>query len=441
MRHVLFFNVGGRGYTAYAGGLKEGLQEQPLWVVTPAVSSSMIKAKRQVHDALNEQRLPVSMAFCHDEGANPIVAYGCLFPRLKDDKGREGLVFLHAIELNDPSELAPTVDVILQRLAPDALKRMNVYIGSMAIAPEQPRELGQRVCERVEKLIRERLATWSTPRVEATDLGVVVHDCLDGGPWAWRVFSYALTGAPPGWSVFDTMEGNVPRTSRTPSARVVALASDMIRRVAHVSTGHVEAFAVDSFKNETTDFQSSIEDGFDDTALGQPASTTPYRGAIETPAPPTSRGFKPWRWLLVGLLAGVGVWSGLAYLRDRNAPLSDPSTAPVEGGVSPGRVLVVDASLDDGPSSVRASMQDVPRDAPDAGSSRDIGPDRIVTTAPRRNQSGQGSSHGRTGGHASRDSGSDRVIPVFLPATETAPQQEHVPPVNPPDEHDTSIQP
>lgn len=338
MRHVLFFNVGGRGYTAYAGGAKESLHEQDLWVSTPHVSESMVKAKRHVYDALSESKLPVSMAFRHDEGALPVVAYGCIFPKLKDDKGREGLIFLHAIELNDPAELAAAVDVILQRLGPDALRRMNDRLGRMALAPDQPRELGQRVCARVEELIGDRFATWTPPDVRTNDLGMIVHDCIDGASWAWRVFAYALTGASPGWSVYDVIEGHVPRTCRNPSLSMVAQASDVIRNVANSSLDRVVAQDSGAFVGASGGLQPFTEDGFDLTSTGR---STPMP-VLEAPAEQArGRRFKPW-WLVAVLLVGGVVLAFVVYPRD-SEPTPGRVTPEVEGGAGTQVDAVVDA--------------------------------------------------------------------------------------------------
>lgn len=219
MRHVIRMNVRGRGYTLYSGGSSTSYNEHPLDVQSPGIPNSYISAQKRI-DGLLRGSLHRPYISISNLGTSslPLVVYGCNFP-IKDEHGRLGLSFIHAIQDNTfPS--ANIVMSIARFLNPGTMDEISEYLASVAQGSVKPETFIRLVTDSfssTQRIPKQPLEEYATP------IRSITHDCV-GTVLAWAAMSASHSTTAPPWEIYDKYsnqdrEGLLSTVSTAPSAR------------------------------------------------------------------------------------------------------------------------------------------------------------------------------------------------------------------------------
>lgn len=132
MRHVFRLNVFGKGYTLLVQAESGYYEELRLGVHSDALPGNYLPAQERIDSILETQ---VSRwHFCASRAlplSRPVLAYGCLLS-MEDDKGRKGISFIHAVEIDSMSAAESVLQVICQKLLPENMGEIAWSIGGLA---------------------------------------------------------------------------------------------------------------------------------------------------------------------------------------------------------------------------------------------------------------------------------------------------------------------
>ena len=125
LHHLLRVNVCGYGYRLYSGRLPFEFTAEPFDVASDRVPRSFLAAQSRLDTVLQTGTLTWSMAFRHDSQETcPLVAYGTLIDS-PDDKGRRGISFVHAFEVDSEYLLYEYVTAVAKLLSGSSGFRMG----------------------------------------------------------------------------------------------------------------------------------------------------------------------------------------------------------------------------------------------------------------------------------------------------------------------------
>lgn len=322
-RHLILVNVARHGYTLYAGGAADGLTAQPLGAESAAVPRAMLDAHRDLRAFLEGGAEVRTVLIGCDAGARPVVAYGCRFAEVADDRGRKGIVLLHAVQFDDVHLVPAYVEAALLRLGPRQMPRIAQGVARCAEhgLPEHfvallVRKLEEHA-ERVGPSVPE-----GGPRLA---LAAVAHDVLGGDAIAWTTLASVAVSRTSPWRAMDIRSADGVQTCLQPSLGDTAAASEILRQSTALLLG------------ADLDAPSAGPSGVEDFDEESPAPASP---SIEPSAPAPQKSSRR-------LLAVVGTLTMLAIITAAllHRPTSTGSgAAPVVHGVDAGAPLqLVDA--------------------------------------------------------------------------------------------------
>lgn len=381
MRHVIQLNVAGHGYSTYAGAPREGFKEQPLGIATPSVPSSVIDASAALDATVRHCRDGVSVTMRHDVGRKPVLAYGCFFPAACDEKGRPGLVLVHAVELDGIEALAPTLGAAIESLSDESLVALEASVARVALDPEGLDALLERISAEVVRRSPTVTPPMLTLGAEASDLVAVEHDCRGAAALAWLLFAHAMSPRAQGWVIADVEEDGRTFTR----VRGMASAAGRVLRGSELLQGSVREYlqrGIPLLLPEETATQresQGLTTTLEAPTRPAPVATPPVREAL-----PPDAGARRVSWGA----AGVGVALGaLTFLGLRGVSAVPPSAGR---GCDAGVLVAArgpgcDASAVEAATTAAAGREDAPAAVVDAWVALDAGGDDVLPRdAPRR---------------------------------------------------------
>lgn len=194
MIHFVRANIRGQGYTV----LDSRTAGAP-----PALPRGFLQARERLDAFLDGPGEPVAVTFNHD-GEGALVGYACRIDA-RDEFGRRGLIFVHAVLLDDERDLPRAVAAVLGLLAPAGIAWITQSCEAAAggtLAPDA--WIGQLEHRFVQSF--ERLGRVPRPRASAAErcgVGAIEHDFAGCSAMAWLYLARQQAGARPPWEVFD----------------------------------------------------------------------------------------------------------------------------------------------------------------------------------------------------------------------------------------------
>lgn len=227
MRHVILMNLKGHGYSTWAGDPAQGFEVQPLGIATERVSPTMLEVTSELNESVRGLGFRLTLSMRHADDGRPVVAFGCIVPGARDDLGRDGIVFVHGIELESPNALRACVRGMVEFLSASRLQQLLAGVAQAAVDDKSPADF----ITGYSRALQQRMARHPMARTGASvrsDLGAIEHDCAGGGTVAWLAAAHARDGASGVWSVRDVQDGKTVRTVLTPGGDGVVLASALL---------------------------------------------------------------------------------------------------------------------------------------------------------------------------------------------------------------------
>ncbi len=224
IRHVFVINLAGRGYSTFAGGPAMGFEEQPMGVVTARVSETTLSVIEGLDDAARVAPSRRSLAACRDRRGAIVVALGAHLAEARDEKGRGGLVFLHALELGVGDDLPDVVTALLTATA--AFPRLDHELAALASCTDDPLPLLMSLAAEVER--RASLSPTRTPHPATRPIARVEHDLVGAPVVAWMALALRGAAFEAPWRLRDRYDPGGAWTTLEPAAGDAVRASSLL---------------------------------------------------------------------------------------------------------------------------------------------------------------------------------------------------------------------
>lgn len=204
MRHVVSINLAEVGYATLAGDPSKGFAAQPIGIATSEVSEAILAAFSHLDDELRRRASGTAVRFEHPSAGTPYVCLGASFPHAKDQFGRQGLSFLHALECDDIAQLPHAALAVLQALSTVDLDRLAQEIARVAIERDESHAFLTSWCDAMEGRVRRSPLPEQPTRLKV--VGTVEHDVTGARSIANLALVLGRIGQPAGWCVLERFE-------------------------------------------------------------------------------------------------------------------------------------------------------------------------------------------------------------------------------------------
>lgn len=211
MRHVLRLNVAEQGYSLYSAD-RRGLRAEPLDIASETVPRDYLGAQRRLDAFFASSEGPWSMTFRSMDDGGCVVAYGCKIADV-DQRGRRGLVLVHAILLESPRELTACVLGLLTLLSPTRVGLVTQAIADVAQGRLGVQKVLEWLIQEVDLCVSQARALPSTGSTRG-EISEIVHDCAGAAPLAWLAFASQQSTARHPWEVYDALSSQGEPSSR-----------------------------------------------------------------------------------------------------------------------------------------------------------------------------------------------------------------------------------
>jgi hypothetical protein len=232
-RHLIQLNISGRGYTLFAGDLAGGFEAQSDGLSSEGVSRALRTSHEDLSGSLRTAGDARSLTMRFGEGERPVVAYGCRFANIADDKGRKGIVMLHAVELDDAAMIPACVGAILQNLGPEPFQQLARRVEAIASTDRPPQGFIKLIATTTEQRA-EKIGVPPAGDAPPRQLASIVHDVPEGAAFAWTVLARSVYTRPPPWRVVDELSPRGVRSRVEPPLGEDVRMSDLLHQAATV---------------------------------------------------------------------------------------------------------------------------------------------------------------------------------------------------------------
>lgn len=348
MRHVLVVNVAGHGYATFAGDPSTSFEMQPSGIATAKVSEAVVTVCNEVDEVVRASPTLVTLVARRDETGATVLALGGHFPNARDEKGREGLIFIHALEFNASAALPRVVGALFRCISPTAFQRLSDEVARVAVQSGAARGFLQSRSQEIEQQINVSTVAESAAGLR---IGAIEHDLPGGQVVAWTAFALASSRLEGPWQINDRFDGDRSVTVMTPTGGGQEKASDLFHEGLHrvlEARGYLAAprgFADASDTRVDAPGGSPGRGGFGDSTVmsngplgANEADATIVTTAINVRVEPPSR--TPWMLVFAAVLAVVGA---LVVPRLLSSGPERPHSQPSVHGQTIGEVRSPDA--------------------------------------------------------------------------------------------------
>lgn len=204
MHHVVSINLAEVGYATLAGDSSKSFEAQPIGIATPQVSEAVLAAFSHLDDELRRRTSGTAVCFEHPSVGAPFVCLGASFPHAKDQFGREGLSFLHAVVCDDVAQLPHAALAVLQALGTTELERLAGAIARVAVERDEGNTFLAAWCDAMEGRVRRSPLPEQPARLKV--VGTVEHDITGARSIANLALVLGRIGQPAGWCVRERFE-------------------------------------------------------------------------------------------------------------------------------------------------------------------------------------------------------------------------------------------
>lgn len=204
-KHFIKLNICSKGYCLY---IKENnkFQEHDLNVHNEYVPYNYISIQNHIEKILLSFKLPVSLSFNFDNSTNKLMVGFGLFLNIADDMGREGIVYIHAVEINGINHLYSIVLHFIKVLSPTSIKEFYFKkLYELANEGTNVSSILNNLCNKLEenKFVQKNESIFLKMN---HDFSKIIHDCAGGSSIAWLTFAELLNNKKIKWEVFDDIE-------------------------------------------------------------------------------------------------------------------------------------------------------------------------------------------------------------------------------------------
>lgn len=231
-QHIFKLNTSGHGYLRFTGDPESGFRQRSFSNETNEVPRSYGSAERRLEEFLEKRKSPWSLTFRHDSGDLPLVAYGG-FLEAPDERGRNGIYYIHGMQINDVGLLVPSVASIVALLSMNEVEQLVGAVEAVAIGKSEAQEVLKKISTRVESLIgraREEAARDAGP--SSNCITSIEHDCAGASSTAWLTFAYQQSTAISPWEVYDALNSSGDIGSYSTGSPQETVAASSIQRQA-----------------------------------------------------------------------------------------------------------------------------------------------------------------------------------------------------------------
>jgi hypothetical protein len=201
MRHTFRFNVAGKGYVLVSGEeLSDGYREFPLDRVSQGISQNYLQAQKRIDTVIakeNISRWYLSIANLY-ANEKPTIAYGCLL-LTEDDQGRQGINFIHAVEVPDDLRIDEVLICIIKLLSQENIKEISKALSDLA-----------KGFTSIDYVVDFLTSHFIDPQYYSVDLfddqntviHKIEHDCGGSAP-AWLAMTISHLNIPLPWEIYE----------------------------------------------------------------------------------------------------------------------------------------------------------------------------------------------------------------------------------------------
>lgn len=205
MRHTFRLNVYGKGYTLFSGQPSQ-YKEFPLDIASQGIPRNYMCAQKRIDAMLKTQILRWHFSISNlYNNEFPVIAYGCFLP-IPDDRGREGISFVHAIESDEILRMDEIVVCIIQLLSQRSIEEISKLLAGLAQGSCTPERATEFLTNPFKNPYRCS-ANSSANRNQAIQL--IWHDCGGSSAVAWLAMATSHLGNPPPWEIYEEYSGHV----------------------------------------------------------------------------------------------------------------------------------------------------------------------------------------------------------------------------------------
>lgn len=200
VKHTFRVNVFGRGYILLAGEEFQ-YEEFPLDVQSYGISNNFLSAQRRIDRImakLNTPRWYFSIANLYANEL-PVVAYGC-FLSSEDEKGRIGISFIHAVEVDSNSRLDEVMACIVRLLSQQNIDEISKLLSNLAKGLSTLDEVIRFLTNQFNSSYR-RLTI--QPLSKAQAINSIQHDCGGASAVAWLAMASSHFNIPVPWEIYE----------------------------------------------------------------------------------------------------------------------------------------------------------------------------------------------------------------------------------------------
>ncbi len=199
MKHIFRLNVYQKGYTLFSGRADTQFLEHPLDVWSDNLPQNYLPAQKRIDDLLKLHHLRWHFCIANmHRGQNPVVAYGTLLP-IKDEKGRRGVSYIHAIEANEEMQVDDIVISLAKLLSLNTSNFISQALANIAQGEKKPDSFMQHISEQFLKLH----SSYHQHTFIEKPIKEIQHDCGGASIVAWLAMATSHLMISPVWEIYD----------------------------------------------------------------------------------------------------------------------------------------------------------------------------------------------------------------------------------------------
>jgi hypothetical protein len=194
MKHILRLNVYKKGYTLFSSQPPKYIREHSLDIPSQDIPKNYISAQMRIDNMLRTKISRLFICITNLNGKeHPVVAYGRMLP-IKDDNERNGIKFIHAIEIGDNLSIDEAIICIAQQ----SIEEINDVLARLTSGDVSPENAIENITKKFSKPFRRKIPL---PFTNGGPIKEIKNDCMP--IIAWLAMAISHNGVAPPWEIYE----------------------------------------------------------------------------------------------------------------------------------------------------------------------------------------------------------------------------------------------
>lgn len=201
MRHTLRLNSLG-GFVLFSGDKLKGYKSFDIDVISNGISHNYLLAQKRIDDLL-DAGVP-GWHFCVANlfnGERPVVVYGRSFPLINDDKGRPGIRFIHAVEVDAIQQIYSAVIGIIKLLSNQMIPKIDDVMTRLTDGTMTPQEA---IGFFTNEFTKHHHQFNKSSKISNSPIKEIQHDCGGASSVAWLAMTISHMSESSSYEIYET---------------------------------------------------------------------------------------------------------------------------------------------------------------------------------------------------------------------------------------------